>query len=154
VNDASVSDKSGMEGPAAAPAGAAFEPDRSLGEGQAGPEGLPTGFVEAVGSLWVDLRGAVTERARLLALELRLAGMTLLRLVVYAVIVAVLVVTAWLGLVGGIVAGLTSLGLHWAVALAIGIVINLAAAAFLVRSMVQMFERVGLPASLRSVERK
>jgi hypothetical protein len=80
--------------------------------------------------------------------------MTLLRLVVYAVIVAVLVVTAWLGLVGGIVAGLTSLGLHWAVALAIGIVINLAAAAFLVRSMVQMFERVGLPASLRSVERK
>lgn len=112
----------------------------------------PMGFLEALGSLWGDLRGALTERAKLVALELRLAGMNLLRLVIYAVIVAILVVTAWLGLMGGVVVGFMSVGLHWALALGLGIAINLAVAAWLVRSMVKMIERVGLPASLRSIE--
>lgn len=112
----------------------------------------PMGFLEALGSLLSDLRGALTERAKLVALELRLAGMTLLRLVVYAVIVAILVVTAWLGVMGGVVVGFISVGLHWALALGLGILINLAVAAWLVRSMVKMIERVGLPASLRSIE--
>jgi hypothetical protein len=119
-----------------------------------GQPDLPQGFVSAAVALWNDLHAAVTERARLVALELRLAGMTLARLVVYAVIVAVLVITAWLGLMGAAVVEFVQLGLSWGWALVLGVVIDLAIAAWLVRSMIKMVERIGLPAALRSIEGK
>jgi hypothetical protein len=71
------------------------------------------------------------------------------QLVIYAVIVAVLVVTAWLALVGGLVVGFMSAGVHWAVALGVAIVVNLGVAAWLMYSMLRMVERIGLPSSLR-----
>jgi hypothetical protein len=137
------------------PAAAALAGDDPLSHdpGMATPD-EPMGFVSALAALWSDLRGALTERARLVALELRLAGMTLLRLVVYAVIVAILVITAWLGLMGWAVVQFVHLGLSWGWALALGVLINLAIAGWLVRTMVKMIERVGLPAALRSIEGK
>lgn len=107
------------------------------------------GFSDAVRALWDDARGAVVDRVRLLLLELRLSGVTLVQLVIYAVIVAVLVVTAWLALVGGLVAGFVSAGVHWAFAVGIVIAVNLGVAAWLMRSMIRMVERIGLPVSLR-----
>ncbi|MEW6706627.1 MAG: hypothetical protein AB1430_17400 [Pseudomonadota bacterium] len=116
---------------------------------EAGPQEAISGMGDALHALWEDARGAVTDRVRLLLLELRLAGVTLVQLVVYAVVVAVLVVTAWLALVGGLVAGFMSFGLHWAMAVAIVIVVNLAVAAWIVVAMLRMVERIGLPVSLR-----
>jgi len=114
----------------------------------------PASLIEVAGALWSDVQGAITERFKLLGLELRLAGMTLVQVLVMAVIVAVLVVTAWLGLMGGVVVGLMSVGLHWAIALGVGIAINLAVAAWLVRGMLQLIERVGMPASLRGFNKR
>jgi hypothetical protein len=113
------------------------------------PEAAQPGLGDALRMLWDDARGALTDRVRLALLELRLAGVTLVQLVIYAVVVAVLVVTAWLALVGGLVVGFMSAGVHWAVALAGAVVVNLAVAAALVLSMLRMVERIGLPASLR-----
>jgi hypothetical protein len=107
------------------------------------------GVGDALRSLWDDARGALTERVQMLLLEVRLAGLTLLQVVIYAVVIAVLVVTSWLLLVGGVVYAFMSLGLHWAVALAIAIASNLVVAGALVWVTVRLVERVGLPASLR-----
>ncbi len=119
----------------------------------AGLDGLDgASLPEAARAAWDDMRGAVSERAKLLTLELRLAGMTLVQLVIYAVIVAVLVISAWLGLMGALVVTFVNVGLHWALALGIGIVVNLGVAAWLLKLMNGLVERVGLPASLRQLE--
>lgn len=107
---------------------------------------------DAARAVWEDVRQSLHERARLLTLEARLAGMTFVQLVMYAVLVAVLVVTAWLGLVACVVIGLISIGLHWALGLVLGVILNLAIAALLVRSMISLFERLDLQATLRRLK--
>ncbi|MED5619003.1 hypothetical protein [Ideonella sp. BN130291] len=143
---------------ATAPAAAAFVPEAPEAASPAAGTDMPAadaaGFMALARALWGDLHGAITERFKLVGLELRLAGLTLVQVVVQAVIVAVLVVTAWLGLVAGVVAGFVSAGLHWGFALALGIVINLGVAAWLVRSMLKMIERIGMPASLRGFNKR
>jgi len=106
----------------------------------------------AARGVWQDVRDALHERGRLLALEARLAGLTFVQLVMYSVLVAVLVVTAWLGLVACLVVGLVSLGLHWALGIVIGVVLNLAIAALLVKTMIGMVDRLDLQATLRRLK--
>ncbi len=109
-------------------------------------------LTDAAHSTWDELRAALYERARLVTLEARLAGLTFVHLVMYAVAVAVLVVTAWVGLVACAVIGLISVGLHWAIGLILGVVFNLAFAALLVRSMIGMLDRLDLQATLRRLK--
>lgn len=125
---------------------AANDPVASAGDASLPP---PSGFREALNDLFEDARGAISERVKLVSLELRLATMTLMQVVVLAVIVAVLAVTAWLMIVGGVVAGFVSLGLHWGIALVLAIAINLGVAFALVKMMIKLVERVSLPKSLR-----
>jgi hypothetical protein len=113
-----------------------------------------TSVTGAARALWEDVRGIVAERVRLVTLELRVAGLTLVQLVMYSVIVAVLVITAWLGIVSGVMIGFVSAGLHWAVAIGIGVAINLVVAFVLVRMMIRLVERISLPATLRRLEGK
>ena len=138
-------------GPAMDPSQQTAAPEAPAGV--AGLDGLDgASLPEAARAAWDDVRGAVSERAKLLTLELRLAGMTLVQLVIYAVIVAVLVISAWLGLMVGLVVTFVNVGLHWALALGLGIVVNLGVAAWLLSVMNRLVERVGLPASLRQLE--
>ena len=109
-------------------------------------------LTDAARSTWDELRAALYERARLVTLEARLAGLTFVHLVMYAVVVAVLVVTAWVGLVACAVFALISVGLHWAIGLILGVVFNLAIAALLVRSMMGMLGRLDLQATLRRIK--
>src|SRR5262245_48862553 len=74
----------------------------------ADPEPGPEGLGATAQAAWRDLRLALHERARLLTLELRLAGLTFVQLVLYAVMVAVLVISAWIGLIGALVVALIS----------------------------------------------
>jgi hypothetical protein len=110
------------------------------------------GVADSAGATWQALRGALFERVHLLTLEARLAGLTLVQLLMYAVLVALLAVTAWLALVACIVVALASAGLHWAVALFLGVIVNLAAAAWFMRSMVVLFGRLDLKATLRRLQ--
>lgn len=110
------------------------------------------GLLAGVNAVWDELRTTVHQRLRLATLELRLAGLTLAQLLVMAVAVALLAVTAWLGLVAAAVGGLVAAGLHWALAVALGVVLNLAAAGWLVRTMLSTVERLDLHATLRRLE--
>lgn len=133
--------------PASAAQGMGPDPAADAGsEAQLPP---PSGVKEALSTLWEDARGALSERFKLVSLELRLATMTLMQVIVLSVVVAVLAVTCWLLLVAGIVAGFVSAGLHWAIALALLIAINVGVAYFLVKLMIRLIERVSLPKGLR-----
>jgi hypothetical protein len=116
------------------------------------PEPAPEGLAASAQAAWRDLRLALHERARLLTLELRLAGLTFVQLVLYAVMVAVLVISAWIGLIGAMVVALISYGVHWGVGLAVAIVLNLAFAAWLVRSMLGLIDRLDLHSSLQRLQ--
>jgi hypothetical protein len=148
----SQADSDGAAAPRATEADAAAS--ATVGLDAAGGE-LPAGIADTARAAWGDLRGAVSERLHLVLLELRLAGLTLVQLIILSVIVAVLVVTAWLGLISGIVIAVASVfGLHWSLALGIGVVANLLVAYGLVRSMHKMVERVALPGTVRAIQGK
>jgi hypothetical protein len=113
----------------------------------------PPGLAAAFGALWNDLREALHERVHLATLEIRLAGLTFVQLVFYAVLAAVLVVTAWLGLVAALVAGFVHWwNLHWGIGLAAGVVLNLAFAGLLVMAMLKLLHRLDLHSSLRRLQ--
>jgi hypothetical protein len=112
---------------------------------------LPSGVHEALGALWDDARGALTERLRLLSLEARLATMTVIQVLVIAVVVAVLAVTSWLLLVGAVFAAFVSAGLHWGLAVTLMIAVNLGVAFALVKTAINLASRVSLPRSLRQL---
>jgi pilus assembly protein TadC len=112
---------------------------------------MPSGVHEALGALWEDARGALTERLRLLSLEARLATMTVIQVIVIAVVVAVLAVTSWLLLVGAVFAAFVAAGLHWGIAVALLIAVNVGVAFALVKTAIKLASRVSLPRSLRQL---
>ncbi|AKJ30615.1 phage holin family protein [Caldimonas brevitalea] len=110
-------------------------------------------FSQAAGSLWHELRGSLQERAKLFSLEAQRTGLTLVQMVLYAVVAAVLVVTSWLGLMGGIAAWLVlSADVHWGVALLVVVALNLVAAGLLAWYMRGLVRRLGFPATIRQLK--
>jgi len=67
--------------------------------------------------VWQELPGLISDRVELLSLELRHAGITLAQVVVLVLAAAILAVTAWLVMWGGIVVALVTAGMHTALAL-------------------------------------
>jgi uncharacterized membrane protein YqjE len=84
-------------------------------------------WLESLQGLVHELPGLISDRIELLSLELQRAGQVLAQIVALIVAAAILAVTAWLALWGGVVVGLISAGLHWAAASLIVLVINLGA---------------------------
>jgi hypothetical protein len=56
-----------------------------------------SGLLEAAQLLWLELRGLSVNRIRLAALETQRAGDSLVSMIISGVMVAVLLITAWLG---------------------------------------------------------
>jgi uncharacterized membrane protein YqjE len=110
-------------------------------------------LTEAASTAWTDLRASLQDRVKLFSLETQRTGLTLVQLVLYAVMAAVLAVTAWLALVGGIGAWLVlHAGMHWAAALAMLVVLNLVAAGLLAWSMRGLVHHLGFPATIRQLQ--
>lgn len=128
--------------------------DTAAAAAAAASAGTPAeSFSEAAGSLWSELRASLQDRLQLFSLETQRTGLTLVQLVLYAVMAAVLVVTAWLALVGGLAAWMVlHAGMHWSLAVAVLIVLNLAAAAALGWSMRGLVRRLGFPATVRQLQ--
>lgn len=99
--------------------------------------------------VWQELPGLISDRVELLSLELRRAGITLAQVVVLVLAAAILAVTAWLVLWGGIVVALVSVGMHTALALLVAVVINLGAAAWAVMRARRLLPHLSLPATQR-----
>ena len=104
---------------------------------------------KAVGALFADLPGLLTDRVHLLALELRRASGALGEMVALGLLAAILFATAWIALWAGLVAGFISLGLFWPWAVLIVLVVNLSAAVWAAMRAKALAPLLALPATLR-----
>lgn len=112
----------------------------------------PAGLIDDVKSLWRDLAGLLHDRLELAALETKFAAQNLVDMIAMGVMVAVLLVSAWLGLLGAMVLWLIHLGLMASIAMLLGVLVNLALAALLYRSILRQSQNLGWPATLRSLK--
>jgi hypothetical protein len=109
-------------------------------------------LLEIVQALWNDLRGLAWDHLQLAALETQRAGKSLVNMVIYAVAAALLLVSAWLALLGAIVAGLIALGLNASVALLLVAASNILAALVLYQLIRRSSQYLRFPATLRSLK--
>lgn len=91
----------------------------------------PPSLATRAGMLVRDVRDLACDHLELAALEAQRAGQGLTKMLTAAVVISILVVSAWLALVSGGIVWATENGVTWPVALVIAAVVNLALAAAL-----------------------
>ena len=79
-------------------------------------------------ALWTNAKGLVHDHALLGLLEVQRASLGLVKIIGAAVVISVLVVSAWMGLVAAGVVWAVGAGASWGMAIAIAAVLNLVAA--------------------------
>jgi len=106
-------------------------------------------MLRALLDLLGELPGLISDRVQLLALEAQRAAQSLARMVMLAVAAAVMLMTAWLALWGGVAMAAYQAGLHWALVLAVVVLVNAGAALLALRLAAQLAKLVALPATVR-----
>jgi hypothetical protein len=104
---------------------------------------------KAVGALFADLPGLLTDRVHLLSLELRRASNALGRMVALGLLAAILFATAWITLWVGLAAAFLAVGLAWPWIVLLVLVINLSAASWALLRVKALAPLLALPATLR-----
>ena len=103
--------------------------------------------------LWHALGGLAHDRLELAALETQRAGESLVVMVVAGMLVAGLLLSAWLGLLGAAILALTSLGIMaTGSALLVAVAVNLIVALILWRAIGRLSRDLRFPANARSLE--
>ena len=110
-----------------------------------------TGLLEDVKSFWHELHGLTHDHLHLAALETKLAGESLVKMILAGVMVAVLLVTAWLGLIGALVLLLINHGVIASIAMLLGVALNLLAAYLLYGVICRKSHYLKWPATIRSL---
>jgi hypothetical protein len=105
-----------------------------------------------VKSLWGEVRGLTYDHLRLAALETKLAGESLVSMIAAGVIVAVLLVTAWLGLVGAAVLALIDNGMLASIAMLLAVLVNVIVAGVLFKVIAMKSQNLRWSATLRSLK--
>jgi uncharacterized membrane protein YqjE len=113
--------------------------------------GAEPGLIDNATALWNDLRALAHDHLELAALETRRAGEGLVWIVVYGIVTAILVVTAWMGLIAALVLWLIGMDLSPSLAMLIAVVANLAAAGGLVFAIRQRSHSLRFPATVRAL---
>jgi hypothetical protein len=108
-------------------------------------------LLEDATSLWQELRALAHEQLTLAAVETRLAGKSLVTMIAAGVIVAVLLVSAWLGLIGAVVLWLVGIGMGSSIALLLAVAANLILAMILYHLIRRESRHLQFPATLRSL---
>lgn len=88
----------------------------------------PPTLATRAGMLVRDVRDLACDHLELAALEAQRAGQGLTKMLTAAVVISILVVSAWLALVSGGIVWATENGVSWPVALVIAAVVNIALA--------------------------
>jgi hypothetical protein len=88
----------------------------------------PPSLVTRAGMLVRDVRDLACDHLELAALEAQRAGQGLAKILGAAVVISILVVSAWLALASGGIVWATANGVSWPVALVIAAVLNIALA--------------------------
>ena len=110
-----------------------------------------SGLLVDAKSLWHELRGLAHDQLTLAALETRLAGKSLVTMIAAGLMVAVLLVSAWLGFVGAAVLWLISIGVMASIAMLLAVAANLVLALILYDVIRQQSRHLQYPATLRSL---
>ena len=116
------------------------------------PEGPPDEIVslpKAIGALFADLPGILTDRVRLLSLELQRASNALGQMVALGILAAILFATAWIALWVGLAAAFLAVGLAWPWIVLLVLFINLSAGIWAVMRVKALAPLLALPATLR-----
>ena len=111
-----------------------------------------SGIMEDAQSLWHELLELIHDRFRLAALETRRAGESLIVMMVSAVMVAVLLISAWLGLMVAAVFGLVENGIAVSSAILLAVAFNLLLALILFGVIRRKSCYLQFPATLRSLQ--
>ena len=115
--------------------------------------GRHTDLPKEVQWLWCELRGLAHDHLQLAALETQRAGESLVTMITAGMIVAGLLLSAWLGLMGAAVLALTSRGvLGSGSALLLAVAANLLAALVLCGVIRRRSHHLRFPANTRSLQ--
>jgi len=106
---------------------------------------------KAVGALFADLPGLLTDRVHLLSLELRRASNALGQMVALGLLAAILLATAWIALWVGLAAAFLAVGLAWPWIVLLVLFVNLTAAVWAVLRVKALAPLLALPATLRQL---
>ena len=113
--------------------------------------GATPGLLEQLVDLGHEWAGRAHDHLTLAALETRLAGRSLVIMIAAGVMIAVLVISAWLGLMAALILWLSSLGVAVALGLTLATGANLLAAVGLVGLVRRQSHNLRFPATLRSL---
>ena len=108
-------------------------------------ESLP----KAIGALFADLPGLLSDRVHLLSLELRRASNALGQMVALGLLAAILFATAWITLWIGLAEAFLAVGLKWPWIVLLVLFVNLAAAVWALLRVKALAPLLALPATLR-----
>ena len=122
------------------------EPEAPTSSGVGG-----SALLDEAKSLWEAVRGLTHDHLQLAALETTLAGKSLVTMIVAGVIVAVLLVSAWLGLVGAGVLVLIGSGVIASVAMLAAVGVNLLVSFVLYGVIRRKSRHLRFPATIRSL---
>ena len=111
-----------------------------------------SGIMEDAQSLWHELLELIHDRFRLAALETRRAGESLIVMLISAVMAAVLLISAWLGLMVAAVFGLVENGVAVSSAILLAVAFNLLLALILFGVIRRKSCYLQFPATLRRLQ--
>ena len=117
-----------------------------------GDPGSGSGMLEDAQSLWHELRGLTHDRFRLAALETQRAGKSLVDMIVAGIMVAVLLISAWLGLLTAAVLRLVAHGMVASSAIPLAVAFNLLLTLILFGVIRRKSRYLQFPATLRSLQ--
>jgi len=115
-------------------------------------ESIDSNALEDVQSLWYELRGLIYEHLQLAALETRRAGESLVTMIIAGVMVAVLLIGAWLGIMVAVVLMLIAQGMVASAAVLLAVVVNLLIALLLCGVIRRKSHYLQFPALLGSLK--
>lgn len=119
----------------------------------AGASDRVTSLSARVSALLRETGNLARDHLELAVLEAQRAGIGLTKALVAAVVISVLVITAWLSFVAGSIVWITDRGVSWPVALCIGGLVNLALAVVAALWMRKQKETFTFEATLRQIRR-
>ena len=109
------------------------------------------GIFDGAGELVQELRGVAHDYLTLAALETKRAGQSLVIMIAAGVMMAILLVSAWLGVVAAGVFGMVAGGMALWVALLLAVVANIVVAAALYAVIHYKRRYLGFPATMRNL---
>src|SRR5436190_22673332 len=111
----------------------------------------PAGLGERLGHLVGEARSRVVDYAQLAVLDSRRAALNLAWTLGTVLVVAVLLVTAWMGLLAALIVWASSAGVSWAIAIGVAALVNILAAAALAWWMRHLVAELPFTALMRQL---